>query len=1321
LLLARAVTGTGSIQANGNAGQNTAGIDGSGGGGAGGSIVVSAASQVSGITMQANGGQGGSQTSTAVGAEGPGGGGGGGLIAVSAPTMTGVTRTANGGANGTTASSALTEFTPNGATRGGAGRNNAAAPTIPGRCLATQAVGPGCPSGMAPTGLNFVANGDFAVLAGPGPGVAPAAQFTSGVTNNGNDTCPTETGISTWSGASTCTFAVQQPFPGDSTYGFPATNFLMGNGNNTGSPYRLWQQAVSGLLVGQTYEFSVYASSALTPGPTCGCTATPAVQFRVDGSPLGPGMDVPIEPVAAGDVWQRHQATFTATAASATLAIFDTNLGSLGGDLALTQIGLRVCGAPTAVRLASFEAREAEGSVELRWRTSSELDNLGFHVYRATSEAGPYTRLTSSLIPGLGSSPEGASYTYRDRSIAAEAVYYYKLEDVETTGASRMHGPITASARAAAPPAAGEGEALASLTFGSPGSNRFRILRQDGRGLSVELSTEGFSAEPLPDGTVRLSIGDFDVRSDGGAVSIPVRRIWLDAAAGRTARLSSIEEGEVLRFSSLRPSGAEVATLEATRYGVVRAARRVTAAKREARAVFPSERARIVGTGFQGESKRLELELAPLSWDPIAGKLRLVRRLVVHIAFSGGGAIEPARTSRRTRTETLAQLATSERGLHSVSYERLFAGRTPRSFPASSLRLARLGEPIAFHVEPDTSRFGPGSRLYFLAPGTRANPYGSETVFELSLEGAGLRMSQAGAPPAGPEISFYRERFEGEENRLYQAALVDAPDLWFWDALFAPVTKAYPFEVEDLSSGEPAGLRVRLSGASDFPGVQDHHVRLYVNGTLVSEAAWDGKASRGLEVELGAGLLLEGANRLEIENVGDTAALYSMVLLDRFEVDYPRTPRARKGRLEGTVLGSGTLLIAAMGERSMAIDVTDEKHPAWLREAVRSADGSLRFRAEDGHRYLAASSDALIEPVIIRPTPVPLDHAYKADYVAIAPQAFLASLEPLLQQRRRQGLRTRSVAIEDINREFGFGEATPLALREFLRDLYSAGRLRYVLLAGDATYDFKDYLGTGVRNQVPPLMIRTSYLWTASDPALASVHGDDALPDLAVGRLPAASTAELAVMVGKILDYESKARVPSSRIVLVADNSDSAGDFDRDLDRLEAGVLRGRNLETIRLSRLGVSESRRRIAQSFDDGASLVSYVGHGGIHVWAEENLLDLEAVGRLSPQRENPLLLTMNCLNGYFHFPYFNSLAEELLKRSDRGIVAAFSPTGMSLDAHAHVLQELLLDAVLHGGHERLGDAVLAAQRDFAAAGGSTELLAIYHLLGDPALELR
>ena len=120
------IFGSGQILANGANGSGTVstGTDGSGGGGAGGVIMLNVLGNISGVTANANGGNGGSQSvgvfSTE--AEGPGGGGGGGYVAISNGA---ITRTANGGNNGTTNSRSLTEFPPNGATKGGAGISNA--------------------------------------------------------------------------------------------------------------------------------------------------------------------------------------------------------------------------------------------------------------------------------------------------------------------------------------------------------------------------------------------------------------------------------------------------------------------------------------------------------------------------------------------------------------------------------------------------------------------------------------------------------------------------------------------------------------------------------------------------------------------------------------------------------------------------------------------------------------------------------------------------------------------------------------------------------------------------------------------------------------------------------------------------------------------------------------------------------------------------------------------------------------------------------------------------------------------------------------------
>jgi len=278
-----------------------------------------------------------------------------------------------------------------------------------------------------------------------------------------------------------------------------------------------------------------------------------------------------------------------------------------------------------------------------------------------------------------------------------------------------------------------------------------------------------------------------------------------------------------------------------------------------------------------------------------------------------------------------------------------------------------------------------------------------------------------------------------------------------------------------------------------------------------------------------------------------------------------------------------------------------------------------------------------------------------------------------------------------------------------------------VVLVGDATYDFKDYLGTGVKNQVPPMIEKTSYLWTASDAAYGAVNGDDLLPDVAMGRLPAASVDELRVMVSKILAYEEGGGSGLGAAVLVADNPDSAGDFERNADEIAETVLGSHNPSRIYLRTLGTEGTRQAVVGAFDDGAAIVSYAGHGGIHLWASENIFDSSSVKTLASQSGQPLVLTMNCLNGYFHFPYFNSLAEELVKAEGKGAIATISPSGLSLNEPAHEYHKALLSELVSGRHPRLGDAFLAAQSAYAATGAFPELLRIYHLLGDPALTLR
>ncbi len=175
---------------------------------------------------------------------------------------------------------------------------------------------------------------------------------------------------------------------------------------------------------------------------------------------------------------------------------------------------------------------------------------------------------------------------------------------------------------------------------------------------------------------------------------------------------------------------------------------------------------------------------------------------------------------------------------------------------------------------------------------------------------------------------------------------------------------------------------------------------------------------------------------------------------------------------------------------------------------------------------------------------------------------------------------------------------------------------------------------------MPALWAKTSYLWTASDPALAAVNGEDLLPDLAIGRLPATTREQAEALVAKLLAWEDSGQGLSGKAVLVADNPDLGGDFEADVEDVRASFLSGRSTTTVKVSELGAA-TRPAILDSFDEGASLMSYVGHGGTAVWASENVLNSWDTPSLLAQSRQPLLLTLNCLNGYFVASNFDALA--------------------------------------------------------------------------------
>ncbi|MFN2168894.1 MAG: hypothetical protein ACK2U9_21885, partial [Anaerolineae bacterium] len=98
---------------------------------------------------------------------------------------------------------------------------------------------------------------------------------------------------------------------------------------------------------------------------------------------------------------------------------------------------------PTAIDLASFAAQPLAGAVSLKWQTASEVNLIGFHLYRAVAGS-PEVRLNADLIPARQpGSPIGASYAWLDDDVAPGVTCNYWLEWLDSLGAPQRYGPVS--------------------------------------------------------------------------------------------------------------------------------------------------------------------------------------------------------------------------------------------------------------------------------------------------------------------------------------------------------------------------------------------------------------------------------------------------------------------------------------------------------------------------------------------------------------------------------------------------------------------------------------------------------------------------------------------------------------------------------------------------------------------------------------------------------------------------------------------------------------------------------------------------------------
>ena len=170
------------------------------------------------------------------------------------------------------------------------------------------------------------------------------------------------------------------------------------------------------------------------PDQTATYNMEPLLDSDLDGIGDGPSLT---------PTFTAFSANIAGTGTSMSLRITIDRLNDGDEDIAFDYFRIET---PTAVKLASFSATPVEGGIEVTWETATELDNLGFNLYRSTTPQGPFDQLNDTLIPTQNPGQVlGATYTWLDEGVASGGTYYYLLEDVDINGVITSHGPVSAS------------------------------------------------------------------------------------------------------------------------------------------------------------------------------------------------------------------------------------------------------------------------------------------------------------------------------------------------------------------------------------------------------------------------------------------------------------------------------------------------------------------------------------------------------------------------------------------------------------------------------------------------------------------------------------------------------------------------------------------------------------------------------------------------------------------------------------------------------------------------------------------------------------
>ena len=713
-----------------------------------------------------------------------------------------------------------------------------------------------------------------------------------------------------------------------------------------------------------------------------------------------------------------------------------------------------------------------------------------------------------------------------------------------------------------------------------------------------------------------------------------------------------------------------------------------------------------------------------------------------------------------------------EKDVYRMTYEELISSgvQLGSNTSISKLEMFNDGLPVPIEVFDNNSDsiFNAGDYLQFVGFPVMPTPFCTMNIYNLSnvywfsyqSDSSGVNYNLS------PGWSDYTRTYfnnlttlHSEKDSLYERlgyAPNDSRDFWFWDKASSrnqQVSYAFVhyFEQFPLWNTDSAYIRLKIAMqgmSTDFQCQLDHKAYIIINNKDVGEAVWDGQNSFVFNKRFYASpdsIPIYPGNELRIEVRGDfctTPNYDDEIRINWIEFEYWRgnSPFGKYFNFEsqdlfginryGIFNWEGSDVRIYIPSKSKMVYLPD---PGSYQQFVDTVNAVTEY-------FLAASDYYSTVDSIVADIPSDLRNITNgADYIIITHENFTSIANQLASLRSSNfpdesipNPRIQIVNLQEIYDEFSYGLLEPKSLREFVAyafENWESPAPSYIVLIGDMSYDYRALLESSRPNFIPSVPYFTSiYGQAASDNLFVCVVGNDAAPDLAIGRLSIETVAEGNILLQKLTDYPDDPTKPWKQNVLLLASGLSLQD-EIQFGFNDASLYLGNTYVkpngyfpsyVFRFPSKPEHEPYQgegpKIREEINKGAVLVNYYGHGGGYQWdlvfTNDDIYLLENEGRL------PVILSVTCYTA--HFDNQDVFGEQFNKVPGKGSVGFYGSSGLTYWGVGTAINRELFDEIFNKRNFITGKAFMNSKNRVPPGGLYGTQINLLTYLGDPVMKL-